>query len=203
MRFCSNCKQAGHKIGINCMCRCRDELSAREQENGELERVRENDGHDSVIIEEPDEDAASSLAAARFMVTRLRRQPLSRIIDHFSHITKAGAQNKVNLSKEKENEDRLRDNDNKLQKIIEERFETWVAKMAKPPQACKEAIRLGSTSSDYRMGLYIRAKEVVEAVLLSKANSDKQDFISTAIYPNRLRDKADLEKSRDSVKKDR
>ena len=71
MRFCSNCEQANHKIGTNCVCRRRDELSAREQENGELERVRENDDHDSVIIEEPDEDASSSLAKARFMVTRL------------------------------------------------------------------------------------------------------------------------------------
>ena len=129
----------------------------RKQRNGELERVRESDVHDDVTIEESDDNAFSSLAITKLMVTRLRNQPLSRIISYFNDIVEEGRQNKATLVTMKDEEDRLRYNDNKLQKIVDERLQLWVIKMAKAPQACKEAIKLGSNSSDYRMGLYVRA----------------------------------------------
>ena len=125
----------------------------RKQRNSELEGIRESDVHDDVTIEESDDNAFSSLASARSMVTRLRNQPLSRIISYFNAVVEVGRQNKATLIKMKDEEDRLRYNDNKLQKIVDERFQLWVTKMAKAPQTCKEAIKLGSNSSDYRMGL--------------------------------------------------
>ena len=46
------------------------------------------------------------------------------------------------------------------------------------------------------MGLYVRANELVEAIMHKRTLSEENKFESTATYPNRLRDKPDLEKYR-------
>ena len=105
MRFCFDCEAAGHKVGRGCMCRCRNDLAEREVENRGLERIRESDQQERVIIEESDFEAKSSLAVARQIVNRLRNQPLATLLDHFEAIARAGRSHRRDLESQKEDED--------------------------------------------------------------------------------------------------
>ena len=44
------------------------------------------------------------------------------------------------------------------------------------------------------MGLYVRATELLDAAALEKTTPEERKFVSTATYPNRRKDKADIEK---------
>ena len=66
--------------------------------------------------------------------------------------------------------------------------------MRQPPLACKEAISLGARDEDCRTGLYVRATQRAYAVILAKTLPERRKFVSTATYPNRQKDKEDIEK---------
>ena len=109
MRFCFDCQNKGYRMGRDCMCRCRNELTEREVQNRDLERIREDDEQDNVVIEESDLDAASSLAVARQIVNRLRNKLLSRLLAYFKAISRDGNSHRRDLEIQKEDEDRNND----------------------------------------------------------------------------------------------
>ena len=130
IRFCIDCERAGKNIGRDCMCRCRHRLTERELHNRNMEEIRESD-HDSVVVEEPDFDATSSLGLSRQMVNRLRNRPLSRFLSYFGSIVSAGKDYQNDLEFQKAHEDRENDRYNKIQLIIERRFEDWVSNITR------------------------------------------------------------------------
>lgn len=194
MRFCFDCEAAGYRIGRGCMCRGGNELTEREVQNRNMERIRGNDDQDNVVLEESDFNATSSLALARQIMTWLRNQPLSRLLTYFESISSAGKDYQRDFEIQKEYEDRENVRYGKIQSIIEGRFKDWVSKMEKAPMACKDAILLGAKDQDCRIGLYVRATELADAAALAKTSPEERKFISTATYPNRRKDKEDIEK---------
>ena len=82
MRFCSTCEQGGQRIGRDCMCRRK--LTDVELKSRDIQRFRNSFHHDSVVVEEPDFDALSSLGLSRQIIERLRSRPLSRLLNRFN-----------------------------------------------------------------------------------------------------------------------
>ena len=174
------------------MCRCK--LTTVELKSRDLQRFRDSFHHDSVVIEEPDFDALSSLGLSRQIIERLRNRPLSRLLTHFKSIVSAGEDYQKAMENEKAREDRENDYCRKIQIVIEKRFEEWVSHIKNPPVANKDALILGARDADCRVGLYVRATQIADAAILAKTLPEKRTFISTATYPNRMKDKDDLEK---------